>query len=310
MADFRALLAAERASCRITHLNAAYTADGKLRCNLCKTVNKLDFAWQAHLHSTIHILCVSRESESLSRGLSKNRKGTDSSPDALDEGKRAKADDNEGRREVLADLPPGMEDEAEKLAGLAAMARGIDVPAPVATTRVVGEFGLPQSEVSSQSLEPTHVQALPTARGQLLGRTFDEGGTKEQNTTGDDDEHAAVERELADLKERTRISALQAKATITIAAMTAEVKAAQAREAQSARGTRRDVEIGAERDDAASALRDEFAEMDGKQEGNQMKLEIEMKGALAVEAQGTHSLQVGTGNLLAEDGATANDTTT
>ncbi|KAK5724432.1 hypothetical protein LTR15_004477 [Elasticomyces elasticus] len=315
MADVRVLLAAERASRRITHPNAAYTADGKLRCNLCEQIIKSDAAWQAHLHSTTHTLRVSRESESASRGPIKKRKALDSSPDAADERKRAKPDENEGRREVLADPPIGMEDEAEKLAGLAAMARGNNAPAPVATPRVAQEFGLPQpTEVGSQSLEAAQVQSLATAQGQLLGRTFDDGGSTAQKASGDDDELAAFERELAELEERNRVAALNAEATISAAPMTAEEIATQAREEQSAQRGRRDVEIEDERDEAANALADEFDEMDGLEarlkrlrerrealrdaKGKPGDRRKRNDGVVAVDVEASQPLQLGTGKFV------------
>ncbi|KAK3642443.1 hypothetical protein LTR56_010796 [Elasticomyces elasticus] len=318
MADVRALLAAERASRRITHPNAAYTADGKLRCNLCEQIIKSDAAWQAHLHSTTHTLRVSRESESASRGPSKKRKALDSSPDASDERKRAKPDENEGRREVLADPPAGMEDESEKLAGLAAMARGNNAPAPVATPRVAQEFGLPEpTEVGSQSLEAAQVQSLSTAQDQLLGRTYDDGGTTAQKASGDDDELAAFERELAELEERNRVATRNAEATISAAPMTAEEIAAQAREEQSAQRGRRDVEYEDERDEAASALADEFDEMDGLEarlkrlrERREALRDAKAKpndrgkrndGAVAVNVDASQPLQVGTGKFVDSD---------
>ncbi|KAK5673942.1 hypothetical protein LTS10_013287 [Elasticomyces elasticus] len=175
------------------------------------------------------------------------------------------------------------------------MARRINVPAPVATPTVAGEFGLPQSE------------------GQLLGRTFDEGGTKEQKASGDDDELAAFERELVELEARNRVTALQAEATISVAAMTAEEFVAQAREAQRAQRGRRDVEIKAERDDTASALRDEFDEIGGLEarlrrlrewrealreaRGKPDDARKRNEEAVQVEAQGTQSSQVGTRQL-------------
>ncbi|KAK5674075.1 hypothetical protein LTS10_013170 [Elasticomyces elasticus] len=184
-------------------------------------------------------------SGSASRGPSKKRKALDSLPDASDERKRAKPDENEGRREVLAELPPGMEHESEKLAGLAAMARGKNAPAPVATPGVAQEFGLPQTE------------------DQLLDRAYDDGGSTAQKASGDNDELAAFERELAELEERNRVAAFNAEATISAAPMTADEIAAQAREEQSAQRGGRDVEIEDERDEAASALAGEFDEMDG-----------------------------------------------
>ena len=59
---------------------------------------------------------------------------------------------------------------------------------------------------------------------------------------------------------------MNADATISAAPMTAEELAAQAREEQSAQRGRRDVEIEAEKEDAARLLEDEFEEMEGLEE--------------------------------------------
>ncbi|TKA64690.1 hypothetical protein B0A55_11062 [Friedmanniomyces simplex] len=267
MSDARALLAAERASRRITHPNASYTGDGKLRCNICETIVKSDAAWQAHLHSTGHTLRTSQKVEAAaSRGsvpapamASKKRKAFDISSEASDERKKLKPDDEEDAR-----ANAGNAEDADKLAGLAAMARGENAPPPVPTL---------------QSGPDSQVQSLETAQSQLLGRTFDgiEGvlaapQRQQQASHSNDDvdvvdsELRAFERELAELDRRAPASALKAHATISAAPMTAEEIAAQAREEQSAQRGKRDVEIEAETEEAASALREEFEEMEGLEE--------------------------------------------
>jgi len=54
MADVRALLKAKRQEVRITHLYAAYGANGALRCTLCNTAIKSASAWERHLGTKMH----------------------------------------------------------------------------------------------------------------------------------------------------------------------------------------------------------------------------------------------------------------
>ncbi|TKA82216.1 hypothetical protein B0A55_07511 [Friedmanniomyces simplex] len=178
------------------------------------------------------------------------------------------------------------------------------------------------TEVNSQSLEASQVQSFETAQLQLLGRTFDDGGTTAQQAAGDDNELAAFERELAELEEKNRVTALNAEATISAAPMTAEEIAAHAREEQSAQRGKRDVEIEAERDESASAMADEFDEMDYSEARLRRLRERrealraakgkpdegrKHEGAVPVEAEGVQSLKVGTGNLVGENVPSAND---
>lgn len=78
-------------------------------------------------------------------------------------------------------------------------------------------------------------------------------------------EMEAFERELAEM-EASMASAAADKATISAPAMTAADIAAQAREEQSAQRGKREIELEAERDDAAKMLEDEFDEMEGLEE--------------------------------------------
>jgi zinc finger protein 830 len=71
----------------------------------------------------------------------------------------------------------------------------------------------------------------------------------------------ALEADLAALERESRANAAVVSNTIFAPAQTAEGIAAQAREEQSAQRGRRDIELEEEREEAARALEDEFAEM-------------------------------------------------
>ena len=231
MADVRSMLRAERANRRITHPNASYTTDGKLLCNLCESVVKSETAWQSHLHSTGHTLRSSRAQEAAAvRGNDASRKKRKASslesPDAEDR-KRAKP-------AVAAT------DEQD----------GIDSLAATAT------------EASETILTDEVSIAAPSTNG-----SAQPPAPMEESASVDEDELAAFERDLAQLEStEAPTTALKANATISAAPMTAEQLAAQAREEQSAQRGKRDVEIEAEKEDAARLLEDEFEEMEGLEE--------------------------------------------
>ncbi|KAK0336830.1 hypothetical protein LTR59_007818 [Friedmanniomyces endolithicus] len=304
MADVRALLAAELASRRVVHPNAAYTPDGKLRCTLCDITINPHAVWHAHLHSTGHTLRISRQWETgIFRGLAtapagKKRKAFDSSSQSPDERKRPRPDDD-----AEAQANAENEEEAEKLAGLAAIARGKNAPPPMLSSRSRPNYQAQLSESQqSQSLEPAQSQSLETAQSQLLGRQFygsySGGGQPQQQLPKreipfhkveggkylEESEIEAFVRELAELERRFPVYALNAQATITAAPMTAEDIAAKAREEQSAQRGKRDVEIEAEREEAASALQDEFQEMEGLED--RLRILREKREALRATAGG------------------------
>jgi len=283
MADVRALLAAELASRRIVHPNAAYTPDGKLRCTLCDITINPNAVWQAHLHSTGHTLRTNRLWETATfRGLAtapagKKRKAIDSSTESPDERKRQRPDDAAEAQGIAEN-----EEEAERMAGLAAIARGTNAPPPMLSSRSRPNYLSQLSESQqSQSLEPAQSQSLETAQSQLLGRQFygnySAGGRPlqqlpkreipfpriEAGKYEDESEIEAFVRELAELERNFPVSAINAQANITAAPVMAEEIAAKAREEQSAQRGKRDVEIDAEREEAASALQEEFQEMEG-----------------------------------------------
>ncbi|KAK1069929.1 hypothetical protein LTR12_008866 [Friedmanniomyces endolithicus] len=304
MADVRALLAAELASRRVVHPHAAYTPDGKLRCTLCDLAINPHAVWQAHLHSTGHTLRTNRQWETATfRGLAtapagKKRKAIDSSTDSPDERKRQRPDDA-----AEAQANAENEEEAERMAGLAAIARGMNAPPPMLSSRSRPNYQSQLSESQqSQSLETAQSQSLETAQSQLLGRHFygsySAGGRPQQQLPKreipfhkieagkyeDESEIEAFVRELAELERNFPSSALNAQATITAAPVSAEEIAAKAREEQSAQRGKRDVEIEAEREEAASALQDEFQEMEGLED--RLRMMREKREALRATAGG------------------------
>ena len=238
MADVRALLQSERAKRRITHPHATYTSDGKLQCNFCEVVVKSEAQWQSHLHSTQHNLRSQRAQDAKeSRGVGevgagKKRKAeTLGSPGVDNERKRARADE---------------EDEAD-----------LETERPIAKAK---ENGRPKKIVKFK--EPTPTATLPAS-------TLDPSPDSVEDEGVDESELLALEADLAALEQAVLappVSALNAEATISAPAMSAEELAAQAREEQSSQKGKRDREIEDEREEAERALEEEFAEMEGFEE--------------------------------------------
>lgn len=83
----------------------------------------------------------------------------------------------------------------------------------------------------------------------------------ERSAKDDAAELSALEADLAVLERETRENAAVVSNTLSAPAQTAEDIAAQAREQQSAQRGRRDVELEEEKEEAARALEEEFAEM-------------------------------------------------
>jgi len=226
MADVRSMLRAERASRRITHPNASYTSDGKLLCNLCETMVKSEAAWQGHLHSTGHTLRLSRAQEAAA----------------------ARRTDVSSKKRKAATLESPEADERKRAKPGEGEAEVHDVS---------GGEALPLDDVAKEA------PAGPKANGSSTRASPGVG----PSVPVDESELAAFERDLASLEASDiPTTALNADATISAAPMTAKELAKQAREEQSAQRGKRDVEIEAEREDAARLLEDEFEEMEGLEE--------------------------------------------
>lgn len=86
MADVRSLLRNERATRRITHPHAFYSASGVLGCLVCRTQLKSEAFWDAHLHSKEHATRLKAEVEArtileASQSSRKRKAGDDESLD-------------------------------------------------------------------------------------------------------------------------------------------------------------------------------------------------------------------------------------
>ena len=231
------MLRAERNNRRITHPHASYTKDGKLLCNLCETLVKSEAQWQSHLHSTQHVLRSQRAQgakdsrKTVDAGGGKKRKAESlDSPRVDNERKRARPSEEEVTvEEDVDDTWNGVEVEEEA----APRSKAVKVDQTIST--------------ANRTIQPA-----PTQNAPLI----------------DDSEFAAFEADLlaASTAPASAPSALQAEATISAPALSAEELAAQAREEQSAQRGKRDQEIEEEREDAARAMEEEFEEMEGLEE--------------------------------------------
>jgi zinc finger protein 830 len=123
----------------------------------------------------------------------------------------------------------------------------------------------------------------------------------------------ALEADLAALERESRANAAIVSNTISAPAQTAEDIAAQAREEQSAQRGRRDIELEEEKEEAARALEDEFAEMQTLEnrvkklrEKRELlragKLEQAIEGAKVVAAEDGGGGANGTVGLIQTDG--------
>lgn len=129
-----------------------------------------------------------------------------------------------------------------------------------AGTRVDGEDGDVEERKRAKGAEAgdaisTHVPAAPQPTPQQQAAPGPESKGNEQADLD------ALEADLAAMEREHRANEIKASATIAAPAQTAEEIAAQAREEQSAQRGRRDAELEEEREDAARALEEEFAEM-------------------------------------------------
>lgn len=271
MADVRSMLRAERASRRITHPHASYTSDGKLLCNLCETLVKSEAQWKTHLHSTQHNLRSQRAQEA------KATRGADAG------GKKRKAENIESSSPVAERVEKKARPEEAVVDGAAttAMPNAQAQQAPDASRNEDNDNAQPQAKKVDQQTTTSASAPVP-----------------HQAQPVDEEEYAAFERDIAALEAASSdaaIRALNANATITVAPMTAEQLAAQAREEQSAQRGKRDVELEGEREDAARLLEEEFEEMEGLEE--RVRNLRERREAL----RKLSSLEVGDGDVGAEE---------
>lgn len=77
MTDVRALLRNERASRRVTHANASYSANGQLSCSLCYLPIKTEAIWDSHVRSAGHVNAVKEAQKATLESSNRKRKATE-----------------------------------------------------------------------------------------------------------------------------------------------------------------------------------------------------------------------------------------
>ncbi|MCJ1412120.1 hypothetical protein MMC19_006212 [Ptychographa xylographoides] len=249
MADVRSLLRNERASRRITHHHASYSATGALSCRVCQIPLKSDSLWDLHVKSPAHLRLQTQDQKV--QATSKKRKADDSE-ELTDLRKRPRA--KNGLPEGFFDTGSARDDEEDQdieeiekenitdLQDPKALisAAKISKPAPIRST----------SGASSRLFEPP---ALIT--------------TTDPKPAINETEWAAFERDIAtpppSPPSNQAMSALIAAATITAEPLTAAEIAARSREEASTQAKeKREAELEGEKEDASRRLEEEFDEME------------------------------------------------
>ncbi|KAL9101882.1 MAG: hypothetical protein Q9163_002903 [Psora crenata] len=232
--DVRSLLRNERASRRIDHPQASYSATGTLECNVCHISLKSDAeVWSRHLKSTQHAMRAERQR------LSKNAPSIN-----LEPAQTTRVANNGSKKRKQSD---GDEDPRKK-------------------TRPVISFTEPEQEANEAMTVPSP-QKMPIRSEQAAELLSAPPPIQDI----DEAEWAAFERDLATPPPHdfqiTGPSALMAAATISAAPLSAADIAAREKEEERISGKeRREAELEAEKEDATLALEEEFDEMEGLEE--------------------------------------------
>lgn len=232
MADVRSMLAGERTSRKMKHPHAAYTSTGQLMCSVCRAPIKSANLWENHLRSEGHTTVVKKTRQSRAvpshpaPALSKKRKAE---PDEEPENKRVRS--------------------------------GIDGDGPSEGQRTRPE--LDEYSVEPQRRAATNNEEMNTNDSHLLNGSPSDAAA----ATVDPDEWRAFERDMEsmahpDTGQTNALSALQAAPTISVAPLTAQELAAQAREEQSIQKGARDAELADEREDASRQMEEELGHME------------------------------------------------
>ncbi|MDI1489683.1 MAG: hypothetical protein OHK93_000881 [Ramalina farinacea] len=246
--DVRSLLRGERASRRIDHPNASYSATGTLECTVCHIPVKSDVdVWDKHLKSTQHAMRAER--------LRLNQRTAPSKPepvpglrDTSNGTKKRKAsdrdEDEDSRKRTRPVSNPSRHSQATSKTPE-------PLKAPDATPSVTSATTAPPK--STESHPPQSPQAQNPAQ------TIDEA------------EWAAFERDVATPSppppSAHAPSVITAQAAISAGPVSAADLAKQEEEGQEVtRKERREAELEAEKEDATRLLEEEFDEMEGLEE--------------------------------------------
>ncbi|KAL9635599.1 MAG: hypothetical protein Q9164_003355 [Protoblastenia rupestris] len=244
MADVRSLLRNERASRRIDHPQASYSATGTLECTVCHIPLKSDIeVWNKHLTSTQHAMRAERLRLSTKAPPSRIEIPTITKESSKGSKKRkaSDAEDEDSRKKTKPVIP-----FTERLAPDPNNADTPNLPSKQIPT--------PLEPTTSSLKIPSHLAQLPPHSEPI-----------------DEAEWAAFERDIAtpppSSPKAAAPSALMAAATISAAPLSAAEIAAREKEEERVSGReRREVELEAEKEDAARALEEEFDEMEGLEE--------------------------------------------
>ena len=242
MADVRSLLRNERASRRLDHPHASYSATGTLECNVCHLPLKSDVEiWNRHLKSTQHAMRAER------------LRLSSKAPPPRAEVPIIVTETSNGIKKRKAS---NTDDDSRK------------------RTRPVVSFHIDPVEADNEEQNPIPLQQIraspnpSTPSTEILSHSYQ---SAQQAPDIDEVEWAAFERDVAtpppSPRKQTTASALMAAATISAAPLSAADIAAREKEEEKVPGKgRKEADLEAEKEDAARALEEEFDEMEGLEE--------------------------------------------
>lgn len=255
MTDVRSLLKNERATRRIDHPQAFYTATGTLECIICKLPIKSDTeVWNKHLKSPQHAMRAERARVSTKQPSETSTQTIAAGPsqDLANGSKKRKADDDEDQEDTRKRTRPEDEDSSRSTA------RKVSFDEPPGD-----ETKSSHKRVEIARPSPVQVTAAPPPPPPLQA----------SQDPVNEDEWAAFEATLARSTspspppDTAAATALTAATTISAAPLTAAQLAAQSREESSLQSKeRREAEVEAEKEDAARQLEEEFDEMEALEE--------------------------------------------
>ncbi|KAL9126301.1 MAG: hypothetical protein Q9217_004627 [Psora testacea] len=277
MADVRSLLRSERASRRIDHPQASYSATGTLGCTVCHVPLKSDVGvWNNHLKSTQHAMRAER--------LRLNSKAPSS---RLESTSTTRESDNGSKKRKASDGEEDSRKRTRPVVSFTETVEAIDEEPSVSPPKQ----GSGPIEQATQTPKPATRPLQSTSPTQKI----------------DEAEWAAFERDIAAPPFSRALtsapSALMAAATISAAPVSAAEIAAQQREEERASGRGwREAELEAEKEDAARALEEEFDEMEGLEE--RVRRLREKREALRRSA---HGMRLGSGGVVQDSSARRDD---
>jgi zinc finger protein 830 len=232
MADVRSLLKNERASRRIQHKHASYTATGTLLCKVCHFQLKSESLWEGHLRSAGHIMRVQKAQEAQDTPSHDPDTASPVPIEATKNKKRKASDDDDGtihkRTRAANGLPENFFDQGGK-------------PLDLSSSNPINEIRIPSRPATPLKQSP-EIPKQPTV---------------------DELEWAAFEADIAavdvpEVDDGVVISAQPLSA--------AELAAQSTADANRQRKEKAEAELEGDKEDAARKMEDELDEMEGLEE--------------------------------------------